>query len=161
MAKGKTNNIPVHLSGLYDKLAATIPGIERKGAAMPYTSFNGHMFSFLTPEGTLALRLPEKDRSNFIDKYKTALIVQHGIIMKEYVAVPESLMEKTKELSKYLALSLAYRKTRKYNYFRYFSVIYNIPIKEHAYENTIFFKAIHACHRDHVFRLIIRIYQLS
>ena len=31
---------------LYEKLVATDPNVERKGATMPYTSLNGHMFSF-------------------------------------------------------------------------------------------------------------------
>jgi hypothetical protein len=38
---------------LYEKLVATVPGLERKGATMPYASVNGHMFSLLTREGTL------------------------------------------------------------------------------------------------------------
>ena len=47
---------------LYEELVATRPGLERKGKTMPYTSVNGHMFSFLTSEGTLALRLPQAER---------------------------------------------------------------------------------------------------
>lgn len=46
---------------LYDKLVATNPAIARKGASIPYTSLNGHMFSFITIEGKLALRLPKED----------------------------------------------------------------------------------------------------
>ena len=34
----------------YEKLVATNPKVERKGATMPYTSLNGHMFSLLTRE---------------------------------------------------------------------------------------------------------------
>jgi len=33
---------------LYEKLVATLPGVERKGDTVPYTSVNGHMFSNLT-----------------------------------------------------------------------------------------------------------------
>ena len=33
---------------LYEKLVATNPQVERKGKTMPYTSLNGHMFSFLS-----------------------------------------------------------------------------------------------------------------
>lgn len=36
---------------LYEKLVATNPGIERKGATVPYTSINGHMFSYLSKGG--------------------------------------------------------------------------------------------------------------
>jgi hypothetical protein len=35
----------------YEKLGATIPTLKRKGKTMPYTSFNGHMFSFLPKKG--------------------------------------------------------------------------------------------------------------
>jgi hypothetical protein len=92
----------------YEKLVATVPGIERKGATMPYTSLNGHMFSLLTPEGFLALRLPEPERSDFLVKYKTTLVKQYGVVMKEYVAVPEALLAKTRELSKYFQISVNY-----------------------------------------------------
>ena len=43
---------------LYERLVSTNPNVERKGASMPYTSLNGHMFSLLTKEGKLVLRLP-------------------------------------------------------------------------------------------------------
>jgi hypothetical protein len=36
---------------LYDKLVATNPAIGRKGATVPYTSLNGHMFSYLSKGG--------------------------------------------------------------------------------------------------------------
>jgi hypothetical protein len=41
---------------LYDQLIATQPDMQRKGATMPYTSLNGHMFSFLTADRHLAAR---------------------------------------------------------------------------------------------------------
>jgi hypothetical protein len=93
---------------LYEQLVATVPDLERKGATMPYTSRNGHMFSFLTKEGTLALRLPEDERGSFIKKYKTGLCEQHGVIMKEYVVVPDGLLRKTKDLQKYFRMSHEY-----------------------------------------------------
>ena len=37
----------------------------------------------------------------------------HGTIMKEYVAVPESVLKNTKELEKYLDISYEYVKTLK------------------------------------------------
>lgn len=44
---GKENSaIPTAKLELYEKLVATCPEVERKGASMPYTSHNGHMFSF-------------------------------------------------------------------------------------------------------------------
>lgn len=93
---------------LYEKLVATNPSVERKGAAMPYTSVNGHMFSFLTKTGSLALRLPTDEREAFLKKYKTKLCEQHGSVLKEYVEVPDTLLSKTQELKKFFDLSHAY-----------------------------------------------------
>jgi len=97
---------------LYDKLIATIPEIERKGDANPYTSLNGNMFTLLH-QSRLALRLPEAEREAFQKKYKTTLFEAYGTVMKEYVDVPDSLLEKTSELKRYLAQSYAYAKTLK------------------------------------------------
>ncbi len=98
---------------LYEKLVATDPSIERKGATMPYTSHNGNMFSLLDKNGSLALRLSEKDWEDFLKKYKAKLHEAYGTVLKEYVSVPDSLLKNTKELKKYFALSVAYVKTLK------------------------------------------------
>jgi TfoX/Sxy family transcriptional regulator of competence genes len=98
---------------MYEKLVASIPGVERKGAAMPYTSLNGHMFSFLTESGTMALRLPERERDAFLRKYKAKLCERHGTVMKEYVEVPDSLLKKTAELKKHFTASIAYVRSLK------------------------------------------------
>jgi hypothetical protein len=92
----------------YEKLIATHPKVERKGATMPYTSVNGHMFSFLTKSSRMALRLPEPERDGFLKKYKTKLCEQHGAVLKEYVEVPDSLLPKTQELKKFFAVSYEY-----------------------------------------------------
>lgn len=98
---------------LYDALLATSPAIERKGATMPYTSVNGNMFSLLTADGTLALRLPTSDREAFLKKYKTTLCEQYGAVMKEYVRVPATLLRNTPQLAKYLGLSYQYARSLK------------------------------------------------
>jgi hypothetical protein len=99
---------------LYDKLIATHPEIERKGAANPYTSLNGHMFSLLLgPEGVMALRLPEDEREKFLKKYNTKLYEAYGAVMKEYVTVPGALLKNTRTLEKYLAISYGYVRTLK------------------------------------------------
>lgn len=98
---------------LYDRLIATHPEIGRKGAANPYTSVNGNMFTLLHDSRRLAIRLPEVEREKFLKKHKTALFEAYGTVMKEYVAVPDALLEKTKELQKYLEISYEYAKTLK------------------------------------------------
>jgi TfoX/Sxy family transcriptional regulator of competence genes len=98
---------------LYDKLIATNPAIERKGDANPYTSLNGNMFTLLQGSNTLAIRLPEDEREKFVKKYKTTLFSAYGVVMKEYVAVPDALLPRTKELQKYLEISYEYARTLK------------------------------------------------
>jgi hypothetical protein len=105
--------IPQDKLELYDKLIATKPEIERKGVASPYTSRNGHMFTYLDKTGSMGLRLSKEDREAFLEKYKTTLFEQHGAVMKEYVKVPDTLLQDTEELKAYLELSYAYIKTLK------------------------------------------------
>src|SRR5258706_11412548 len=85
---------------LYEKLVATNPKVERKGATVPYTSLNGHMFSYLSKEGQLALRLPDGEREAFLKKYKTKLCQAYGIVQPEHVVVPDALLASTRELQK-------------------------------------------------------------
>ena len=93
---------------LYDRVIASQPDVQRKGATMPYTSVNGHMFSFLTRDGYLALRLPAPERDAFLARYGTGLCEQYGKVMKEYVAVPESLLRNVDELAQHFRTSYAY-----------------------------------------------------
>jgi len=109
----KENNLHPGSVALYDKLIASKPEIERKGAAMPYTSYNGNMFSYLGKSGLMALRLPENEQESFLKKYKTTLYHTYGIVQKEYVTVPHSLLKNTKELKKYLDISYEYVKSLK------------------------------------------------
>jgi TfoX/Sxy family transcriptional regulator of competence genes len=109
MAASKRNETNANVD-LYDKLIATNPKIERKGAANPYTSLNGNMFTLLH-QSSLAIRLPEDKREEFLRKYNTTLFTAYGTVMKEYVAVPDALLKKTKELQKYLEFSYEYAKT--------------------------------------------------
>jgi hypothetical protein len=115
MATAKKSNIPPDRLELYEKLIATNPKIERKGAVHPYTSLNGHMFTYLDQTGTMGLRLPEEDVEAFLKKYKTTLFKSYGVVKKDYVTVPDSLLSKTKELRKYLDISYEYVKTLKAN----------------------------------------------
>ena len=89
----------------YETLVAGNNDVERKGATMPYTSRNGHMFSFLDKTGTMALRLPDDDRRSFLEKYKTTIAEQHGRQMKEFVVVPDNLLANTHELRSWFDLS--------------------------------------------------------
>ena len=100
MSAHKKSPIPAEKVEAYEKLVATLPEVERKGADNPYTALNGNMFTLLhSPEGRLAIRLPEDEREKFLKKYKTKLFEAYGTVMKEYVAVPDALLEKPKGAS--------------------------------------------------------------
>ena len=105
--KEKSHHSPAVLAN-YDRLIAAIPGLERKGATMPYTSHNGNMFSLLNPDGTLSLRLPAAELTRFLAKYKTRLHEAYGIVQKEYADVPQRLFDSPKELIPYFKKSYEY-----------------------------------------------------
>ena len=113
MATSKKVTIPPAQLELYEKLIATIPKIERKGAVHPYTSLNGHMFTYLDQTGTMGIRLPKHEVEAFLKKYKTTLFESYGVVKKDYVTVPGTLLRNTKELKKYLEISYEYVKTLK------------------------------------------------
>ena len=93
---------------LIEKAIETVEGADLKGDTIPYTSLNGHMYSYLSKEGELALRLPETAKTEFLDQYKTKLMVAYGIVQKEYVVVPDSLLKNTTGLAPWFQKSYAY-----------------------------------------------------
>ena len=97
----------------YEKLVATNNGMDLKGSTVPYTSMNGNMSSYLSKEGKLALRLPPADREAFLKKYKAKLCEAYGVVQKEYVEVPDSLLARTQELRKYFDISVEYVRSLK------------------------------------------------
>lgn len=97
----------------YEDVVAGNPAVERKGAATPYTSVNGHMFSFVDAGGVMALRLPSDLREQFVTKYDATIVEQHGRVMAEYVAVPVSLLRNRPELQKWFDRSHAWVATLK------------------------------------------------
>ena len=63
-----------------------------KGAKNPYTSRNGHMFSFLDAEGTIALRLSDELTEEFRTSYESGDVFQYGSRMRGYSFVPAELL---------------------------------------------------------------------
>jgi hypothetical protein len=108
MAKPTAGSVPLDKLELYEKLVATNPNVERKGATVPYTSLNGHMFSYLSKQGKMALRLPTGEREAFLRKYKAKLCEAYGKVQPEYVEVPDSLLSSTQELKKFFDCSYEY-----------------------------------------------------
>ena len=67
-------------------------GAEVKGAKNPYTSRNGHMFSFLDAGGTMALRLSDELTGEFRSSYESGDVIQYGATMRGYSSIPPELL---------------------------------------------------------------------
>jgi hypothetical protein len=81
--KAKKSGVPADKLALFDKLIAAQPEIERKGANNAYAAVNGNMFLLMQPSGVLAMRLPDRVREEFLEKYKAGLYEAYGAVMKE------------------------------------------------------------------------------
>lgn len=84
-----------------ERYAAVVEGAGEtvKGAKNPYTSHNGHMFSFLDGDGTMALRLSKELSEEFLSKYESGPVIQYGSVMRGYVSIPDELLSDTDELT--------------------------------------------------------------
>ncbi len=71
---------------------------EVKGAKNPYTSRNGHMFSFLDADGQVALRLSTDLETEFRTQYASGPVMQYGRTMRGYSSVPTELLADTETL---------------------------------------------------------------
>ena len=93
---------------LYDKLVEKCPRFERKGKTGPYTSANGHMFSFLNKDGELGFRFSKQVQEKYIQEFGTTLFRSHGAVMKGYVLIPDHMHEDLDKLAEYLNESYDY-----------------------------------------------------
>ena len=112
MAKAKYTGPPEALE-LYEELVSRFETVDRKGAANPYTSLNGHMFSFLDRDGTVALRFSTQDWTEFTDTYDSGPSIQYGKTMNGYAIVPADLLRDTETLAGWFARSYEYIATLK------------------------------------------------
>ena len=104
MAKAKYTG-PAEKLALYEQLVASVEGVERKGAANPYTSRNGYMTSFLDKAGEVSLRLSKADQAEFIEAYDTRVPMQYGKNMPDFAVVPDALLENLDEVGPWFVRS--------------------------------------------------------
>ena len=78
---------------IFDRVIAQIPEIERKGKTMPYTSDNGHMYSQVNKDGELGIRLSPEAGKAFMAEHGAGPFLSYGATMKDYVCIPEALMQ--------------------------------------------------------------------
>lgn len=93
---------------LYDALVAENPNFERLGKTMPYTSANTHMFSLLNKDGEFGIRLSKESQEAFKEKFDTTIFKSYGAVMRDYVLVPQHLLESPAILGPYLQESYEY-----------------------------------------------------
>jgi hypothetical protein len=106
------DEVPEELIDLYRAAIATQPDIELKGAKkLPFTSTNGYMYSSLTKDGRMGIRLSPDHYQAFIAEHDTKPFVNYGANIAEHVEVPEALLHQPQELGAYLAKSKAYTET--------------------------------------------------
>lgn len=84
---------PNALERYREVVEASASDAEVKGAKNPYTSRNGHMFSFLDRDGTMALRLSNEQREEYGTEHSIEPVIQYGSVMRGYVAVPDELFD--------------------------------------------------------------------
>jgi hypothetical protein len=111
MGKAKYTG-PADRLALYEELVASVQGVERKGAANPYTSRNGYMTSFIDKEGEVSLRLSTADQAVFIAEFDSRVPVQYGKNMPDFVVVPDDLLERLDELRSWFVRSWEFVGTR-------------------------------------------------
>ena len=99
MAKQKYTDVRPEVLSAYLKMIEAVDGVAAKGAAAPYTSINGNMYSAVSKDSVIGLRLSKEDMADFLEKYDNGLFEPFsGFIQKTYVAVPESLLGNTRGL---------------------------------------------------------------
>ena len=97
-------------------MIGTTDGVESKSNfGSGYTAVNGNMFSMISKHGVVGIRLPEDERTAFLERYDTTIFSADPAWppAKEYVAVPDALYEDTDALKPYLEVSYSYARTLK------------------------------------------------
>ena len=105
MAPSKRVTAPADTVELYERLIASVEGVERRsnfGSA--YTAVNGNMYSMISKHGVVGIRLPEPDRSAFLVAFGSELFRGDPAWppAREFVAVPDWLLRDTDAARPYL-----------------------------------------------------------
>ena len=83
----------------YDAAIDIVDGVQRKGAANPYTSGNGWMATYLGKQGEVAIRLAKDDHETFLAEHDTEKPVSYGSVMKDFAVVPQDVVADAEALA--------------------------------------------------------------
>ncbi len=96
------------LVALFESVLPAPPAVQRKMFGYPAGFVNGNLFMGLFQE-SMILRLAEEQRAQFMKLYDARPFEpMPGRPMREYVAVPQSMLGDKKELAAWVATALAY-----------------------------------------------------
>ena len=114
-SKKRPPPLPEVLVRRYQHLFAKAGDEVKTNFGFPFTSMNGNMYSFFSPQGTFALRLSKEDRAAFLEETGSELYRHEtaGMVMPEYVRVPPEVFDDARAMKRYVAKSIAYAKTLK------------------------------------------------
>lgn len=93
---------------LYDHIVSKCPDFERKGKSMIYTSANGYMFTLLNKNAEIGVRLSKESQKAFKDKYNATEYRSYGAVMRDYVKVPDALLDDLDLMVQYFNESYAF-----------------------------------------------------
>lgn len=104
----KLRKSPEELVATFDDVMPGPPAIKRKMFGFPAGFVNGNMFMGLF-EDSMILRLPLELREELIQRHGAKPFApMAGRVMKEYVALPDSLIRDREKLSTWVAKALVY-----------------------------------------------------
>ena len=101
MPGGSAYEGPIETLELYRAMIEASGNGEVKGAKNPYTSRNGHMFSFLDADGQMALHLSPELEEEFRAQFESGPVTQYGRTMRGYSSVPADLLADTERLGQW------------------------------------------------------------
>jgi hypothetical protein len=107
MAKAEPQTDPEVIAA-FDAMIAGVPGVERKGAAMPYVSINGNMVAMISKAGIIGVRLGKDELAAFMAAGGEPFEGTPGFINKEYGGVPSAMLADRAALKRWFRKSHAY-----------------------------------------------------
>jgi hypothetical protein len=107
MPKAESTTDPKVLAA-FEAMIAAVPGVERKGAAMPYVSVNGNMYAMISKTNVIGIRLGKDDLAAFMAAGGQPFEGTPGFINTEYGGVPASMLSNSRMLGKWFKASHAF-----------------------------------------------------
>jgi TfoX/Sxy family transcriptional regulator of competence genes len=114
MAAPSRTSVPPDRLALYERLLASVPGIESKSNfGSGYTAVNGNMYSMISKYGVVGIWLPEDVRAEFVERFGAVMFQADPAwpVSKKLVAVPDDLLEDTETLRPYMEASYRFALT--------------------------------------------------